>query len=196
MQLKLIRRNAPMHSYNLITELELYFDSRLITEEERPYSERFMSFIQNNPNCFERTNRGHITGSAWIVNYEGTHALLTHHKKLNIWVQLGGHADGNPDIKAVALQEAEEESGITGFEFVMPGIFDIDIHPIPGPCEFHYDVRYVLRAPKDAQFIVSGESHDLAWVELAKVSDYSKERSVVRMAEKYKRMLFLTQPRS
>lgn len=174
-----------MHRYSLSAQLDAYFDDTHITNEERQFFIPFMTFINDNLSCFERSNAGHITGSAWIVNHEGTHALLTHHKKLNSWFQLGGHADGDSDIRRVALKEAQEESGIQILECIIPTIFDIDIHPIPGPCEYHYDVRYLLRAAKDAQFNVSDESHDLAWVDLTKVSDYSKERSVVRMAEKY-----------
>ena len=86
--------------------------------------------------------------------------------------------------KNAALQEAEEESGITGFIFLHEGIFDIDIHPIPGSCEYHYDIRYLLQAPEEAHYNVSDESHDLAWVPLAKIAEYSSEPSVLRMAKK------------
>jgi len=51
---------------------------------------------------------GHITASAWVVDRAGTMALLTHHRKLGRWLQLGGHADGDPDVRRVALREAME----------------------------------------------------------------------------------------
>ena len=73
-----------------------------------PTLDRFIKFIEQNPNCFERSNKGHITGSAWIVNHDNSKVLLTHHRKLNLWLQLGGHADGEPDTKAVSLKEAQE----------------------------------------------------------------------------------------
>lgn len=73
---------------------------------------------------------GHFTGSAWLVNAAGTHLLMTHHRKLDRWLQLGGHADGDRDLAAVALKEAEEESGLAAL-VVEGGIFDIDRHWIP-----------------------------------------------------------------
>src|SRR5215510_11521790 len=89
-------------------------------------------FVAANPNCFERSLQiGHVTGSAWIVDLDRTHALLTHHRKLNKWLQLGGHADGDPDILRVALREAREESNLDAIRPVSENIFDVDIHVIP-----------------------------------------------------------------
>jgi hypothetical protein len=68
--------------------------------DETPLIERFMSFVRNHADCFERSlHIGHVTGSAWVVNAPGTHVLLTHHRKLNMWIQLGGHADGDADVR-------------------------------------------------------------------------------------------------
>lgn len=181
-----------MHRTNLLAELELYRNSSLMEPDEIPFFKRFVDFIAQNPGCFERSNKGHITGGAWLVNHDFSKALLTHHKKLNIWCQLGGHADGDADIKRVALKEAHEESGIENLTFVLPGIFDIDVHPLPNACEYHYEVRYLIQAPPEASFQVSEESHDLAWVDMAKIADYTKERSVLRMAEKIKNINILS----
>jgi 8-oxo-dGTP pyrophosphatase MutT (NUDIX family) len=168
----------------LIKNLEQYQKGPFITVQEQEMFPLFIDFVKKNPRCFERDNLGHVTGSAWIVNSALTHALLTHHKKLDLWLQLGGHADGDPDIKAVALKEADEESGIEGLQLLIDSIYDIDIHPIPGKCLFHYDIRYLIRAPENAIYLVSDESHDLAWVSLDQIEQYSEERSVLRMAGK------------
>ena len=174
-----------MQRSNLLESLKLFKDSRFLTEEEHSDYAKLVEFVQNNPGCFEREHLGHITGSVWIINHEETHALLTHHRKLNIWLQLGGHAYGDPDIPAVALKEAYEESGIENLEFIFPEIYDIDIHPIPNhKCVAHYDVRYLLKAGPGATYIVSEESHDLAWVPFEKIPDYTTAPSVVRMADK------------
>ena len=91
---------------------------------------------------------------------------MTHHRKLDRWLQLGGHADGDRDLAAVALREAEEESGLVDL-VVLPDIFDLDRHWIPErgdvPGHWHYDVRYVVRATGSEDFAVSDESHALAW---------------------------------
>jgi 8-oxo-dGTP pyrophosphatase MutT (NUDIX family) len=151
--------------------------------------DRFRRLIADEPRCFERSCwAGHITGSAWLVNAAGTHVLLTHHRKLDNWFQLGGHSDGDADTLRVAIREAEEESGLA----VMPladSIFDIDVHEIPArrddPAHFHFDIRFALRVRTDETFRVSDESHDLAWVDISRLDEYTNEQSMVRMARKW-----------
>ena len=150
---------------------------------------RFIDFVRSEGDCFERSLAGgHVTGSAWIVNADGSQVLLTHHRKLDRWLQLGGHADGDPDVFAVAMKEAREESGLSDFEAVMAGIFDLDIHPIPArksdPEHLHYDVRYLFRATGATDYVVSDESHDLRWVPLDEVTTLTTEDSMTRMVRK------------
>ena len=150
--------------------------------------DRISSFVDANTDCFSRELPiGHITGSAWILDSTGTRALVTHHKKLNIWVQLGGHADGDPDVEQVAYREAVEESGLVGLQFVEQELFDIDIHQIPsrGPeaAHYHYDCRFLFRVVDD-HYIVSDESHDLLWVPLDEMCRVTTEPSITRMVDK------------
>ncbi len=151
---------------------------------------RFRAFVERHPDCFERSlPSGHVTGSAWLVDVTGTRVLLTHHRKLGIWVQLGGHADGNPDVRAVALAETREESGLADVALLEAGAFDIDIHRIPArgvePEHEHYDVRFALQAIGSQQYRVSAESHDLAWVAIDRLNEYTDEVSMLRMADKW-----------
>lgn len=184
--LKLDTTYIHMHRKSLLASLREYLNSKFITQTELPILAQFVDFIQNNPACFERKNHGHVTSSIWIVNAQKTHALLTHHKKFNLWIQLGGHNDGESNCKKVAAQEAHEESGIAGLQFIHPGIFDIDIHQIPSACAYHYDVRYLMQAPANASYQISEESHDLAWAPFDKMGEYTKQVSVLRMHEKAK----------
>lgn len=139
------------------------------------------------PLAFSRARlAGHFTGSAWLVSQDGQRVLLTHHRKLQRWLQLGGHADGDADLAAVALREAEEESGLRGLS-LEPEVFDLDRHWIPErgevPGHWHYDVRYVVRAGNDGVFAVSGESLALAWVSIEDLLiDTSSDESLRRMA--------------
>jgi 8-oxo-dGTP pyrophosphatase MutT (NUDIX family) len=139
---------------------------------------------------FARERRaGHFTASAWLVSGDGRRVLLTHHRKLGRWLQLGGHADGDQDLARAALREAREESGLDGL-VLAPGIFDLDRHRIPEhggvPAHWHYDVRYVVRARGDEAFTVSGESHALAWRPVADLADApGLDGSVRRMARKW-----------
>src|SRR6056297_4025817 len=158
--------------------------------DESAVVDQFRSLITNQPECFERGNfePGHVTGSAWLVDGSGEHVLLTHHRKLDAWLQLGGHSDGDPDTAAVAGREAEEESGLA-VELITRDILDIDVHEIPtrkaDPAHFHFDVRFALVSHSGRDYVVSDESHDLAWVELERLPQFTTETSILRMARKW-----------
>ena len=174
-----------MHRRKLLSMIESY---ALQYPEETNTVARFVEFVNAHERCFERDCwAGHITGSAWVVDPERQDVLLTHHKKLDIWVQLGGHSDGEPDTAKVALNEALEEGGVP-VTFEQPQIFDLDIHEIPArksdPAHFHYDVRFAfLAAHRD--FVVSEESNALAWVPIRGLAAYSEEESLLRMQRKW-----------
>lgn len=158
--------------------------------EESECVARFRQFVEDHEDCFERSLEiGHVTGSAWLVDGAGERVLLTHHAKLDIWVQLGGHADGVSDVLDVAMTEAREESGLAEIQPVTAEIFDLDIHTIPArkqdPEHEHFDVRFALRHNGEGDYIVSGESKDLAWVEIGKMGELTREESMLRMAEKW-----------
>ena len=172
---------------NLIQELRAY---RARWPGEADTVGRFIGFVSAHPDCLERSLEiGHVTGSAWVVDRAGTRVLLTHHRKLGLWVQLGGHADGDADALRVARREAEEESGLAGLELVPGGIFDVDVHRIPpgpeGPEHFHWDVRYAFRAAGGEVFQASGESHELRWVDIRALDSVTAEESMLRMARKW-----------
>jgi 8-oxo-dGTP pyrophosphatase MutT (NUDIX family) len=158
--------------------------------EQAPLAEAFIAFLQTDGAVFERSHRvGHFTGSAWLVSADGERVLLTHHRKLDRWLQLGGHADGDADLAAVALREAGEESGLAGL-IVEPAIFDLDRHRIPArgdePEHWHYDVRYVVRAGGSEAFAINHESLALAWKPIRELEhDTSADVSLRRMARKW-----------
>ncbi|HEX4414571.1 MAG TPA: NUDIX hydrolase [Lacipirellulaceae bacterium] len=160
--------------------------------------DRICEFVDAHADCYERSCRpGHITAAAWILSSDRQRALLTHHRKLDRWLQLGGHADGQWQVEEVALREAREESGLKQFRIVpihgvlMP--FDLDVHEIPARYDSagvliedaheHHDIRFLLIAAEEA-YKVSDESHDLRWCTPAEVRQLTDEESVLRMLHK------------
>ena len=158
--------------------------------KERLCKEEIQNFILQEDSCFERSlQKGHITGSAWLVNKQNTHALLLHHAKLDLWCQPGGHCDGNSDVLAVALKEAQEESGILSISPLSFQIFDVDIHTIPlhknTKEHLHYDIRFLLQVTSEEEAIGNLESKALTWIHKKSQNIPSQEESILRMHRKW-----------
>ncbi|MDD2764454.1 MAG: NUDIX hydrolase [Opitutaceae bacterium] len=162
---------------------------RAADPHEAAMTTEVIRFVETHPDCLLRTCvPGHLTGSAWIVDSPRRRTLLTHHRKLDKWLQPGGHADGDPDLRAVALREAREETGLTRLRAVSTEVFDVDRHWIPPrgdtPGHWHHDLRFLIEADPAEPLVTSDESHDLAWVELARVAVLNSEESLLRLVRK------------
>ena len=136
--------------------------------EETAFRSRMLSLLETTAECFQRSCfPAHFTGSALVVDAQGARALLHNHRKLDKWLPFGGHCDGDENVLRVAQREALEESGIEGLVLASPRPFDLDIHTIPArgaePEHEHFDVRWMLIAPENAQFRQSEESLELRW---------------------------------
>ena len=166
-------------------------DYRQHCPDQAGVAAEFLALLDDGHDPFVRERiAGHFTAGAWLVSGDGRCVLLTHHRKLERWLQLGGHADGDVDLAAVALREAGEESGLSGLSLPSQSIFDLDRHWIPARGEvaghWHYDVRYVVRAGADEAFQVSDESLALAWRAIDQIhADQSADGSLRRMAGKW-----------
>lgn len=197
-----------------VTMIEAFRHYRDQWQGEAATVAQFEVFLRTHADAFERSNPvGHFTGSSWLASADGARVLLMHHRKLDRWLQPGGHADGDADLARVALREAREETGMQNLQ-VEAGIFDIDRHSIMGhipvshpggpalpfafapgerspartnePRHWHYDVRYVVRAGTDESYVVNAESHALAWRPVVEVAaDESLDASLRRMAHKW-----------
>jgi len=172
---------------SLLSALRNY---KTIYDEEREYVSRFIELLQH-PRAYQRDHLpGHITGSSWIINNEGSKVLLVKHAALHKWLQPGGHADGDENVFGVALREANEETGLVNLEPVGSGFLDIDIHSIPErkdlsfPRHDHYDVRFLFQADETDPLLISDESTDLRWIELRDLEKFNPGTSILRLRSK------------
>ena len=169
---------------------------------EQAMTRATINFVEQHPDCFERSLLiGHITGSAWIVSPDQQQVLLIHHRKLDRWLQPGGHADGDPDLASVALREAQEETGLTTLTLVTHpdktspaktsqhvSIFDVDIHPIPArgevPEHLHYDIRFLVEAGPAEPLGFSEEIKNIQWFSVENIINYTNSESILRLIRK------------
>ncbi len=171
----------------LINLLSHYFP---VDGRELAYKDMMLDFARAYQDCFERSLKaGHFTASAWLLNKDHSKALLMHHAKLDKWFQLGGHCDGESDLLAVAVKEAQEESGIKAIGSLSDQIFDIDVHLIPArkdePTHYHYDVRFLLGVMSNEDVIQNSESKELRWIEKDVSALPTESPSVARMFNKW-----------
>jgi 8-oxo-dGTP pyrophosphatase MutT (NUDIX family) len=157
--------------------------------QQEEVRERMLAFLAKHPEnaCHRECLEGHFTGSVMLLDAKGETLLLTLHRKLGRWLQLGGHCDGDANMVGVALREAQEESGIEQIQIDSRPV-DLDIHVIPErkgvPEHLHLDVRFVAWAEEGAKEVISDESVELRWVPLGEVAQLSSDESMIRTVER------------
>ena len=127
-------------------------------EQEEVDKALILEWIKNNRDAFSRENRvAHITASAWVVNKDRSQVLMVYHNIYNSWSWLGGHADGETDLLAVAIREVKEEAGISDVYPVSEEIFSIEALTVDGHIKkgryvsshLHFNVTYLLEADSE-----------------------------------------------
>jgi 8-oxo-dGTP pyrophosphatase MutT (NUDIX family) len=182
---------SPRH-IDLLAQLERY---RPFDAVEARHQEAIVELLGRAPGAFDRAHfaPGHVTASCFIVDGRGA-LLLHHHRRLNRWLQMGGHVEIDEHPIAAALREGSEESGLRDLTLAAGGIFDLDVHVIPAakgePEHRHFDVRYVARtASPDAVVIDRAESNDVAWVPLERAEALMNEAASSRVIQKIRSRL-------
>ncbi|HSD28976.1 MAG TPA: NUDIX hydrolase [Vicinamibacteria bacterium] len=189
---------TPIPPTGLTTLVDSLRRHRPADEEEARDRERILEFVLGHERPFDRgIAEGHLTGSAITVSADGSRVLLLHHRKLDLWLQPGGHGDpGETTGEEVAQREALEESGLRGLRLhpTAPRPLDVDVHDIPArgrePAHEHLDLRYLVVAPEDATIAPDlAELHEIRWVPWDEVDALDPDHGLRRALAKARRIL-------
>lgn len=181
-----------MSFQNLVTSLQ---NHSISFPEDTVASHAITSWIEQYKEfAFVKENLlWHITGSLFIVNPSHTKILLMFHKKLQMWIQFWGYADGEADIRNVAIREFHEESGVWVEPLLLWEIFHVDVHDIPEhkdkPKHIHFDIRYLWIIPDDSPIShQETEVDDIRWFNLDEVGNYNDEPTMKTCIERIKNL--------
>jgi len=176
---------------DLLAYLERYRPADALEAQHR---EALVELVANAPGAFDRAHfaPGHVTASCFIV--AGDSLLLHHHRRLDRWLQMGGHVELDEDPKEAALREGSEESGLHDLALAVDDIFDLDVHLIPAakgePEHRHFDVRYIARTASPGAVVIDrAESSDVAWVPLDRAEALMNEAASARVIQKIRSRL-------
>jgi 8-oxo-dGTP pyrophosphatase MutT (NUDIX family) len=166
----------------------------MIASYEGPYREEFLRLLRwtASPCSRQQFEPGHLTASCFIIDSDGR-LLLHHHRRLNRWLQMGGHLEEGEQPVDAALREGMEESGLRDLQIV-GGIADLDIHVIPAgrgePEHRHFDVRYIARTRSPEAIVIDAqESNELMWVDLDRAAALMEGEESQRVIRKIRRLI-------
>ncbi|WP_037852004.1 NUDIX hydrolase [Streptomyces sp. NRRL S-340] len=165
--------------------MSLFDDTVLVLkgyEDQTELRQAYLDHLAAHPDgMWKACSDGHITASALVIDPERGRVLLTLHRKMRMWLQMGGHCEvEDATLAGAALREATEESGIAGLDLLPGGPVRLDRHPTP--CAWHLDVQYAAIAPPGAVEAISDESLDLRWFAYDEVGGVADD-SVVRLVQ-------------
>lgn len=159
-----------MNSQELTEQIKNYIS---FNEQEERDKVLILQWLKENENAFSRKNTvAHMTASAWVVNKDRTKVLMVYHNIYNSWSWLGGHADGEKDLLAVALREVKEEAGISDVHPLSEDIFSLEVLTVDGhqkngqyvSSHLHLNVTYLLEADSNEKVsIKADENSGVAW---------------------------------
>ena len=158
------------------SEIELFTPG---CEQEQRDRAQMLSWLNTSPDPFSRGNTfAHFTASSWVVSPDRQQVLLIYHNIYRSWAWMGGHADGDRDLLAVALRETREESGLENLRLLHNGIFSLETLTVDGHVKrgtyvsshLHLNVTYLLEAdPKETLRIKPDENSGVAWFPVSSV---------------------------
>ena len=181
----------------LASEIEKYIP---VNEQEENDKKVILDYMKKNPDCFTRENQiAHFTTSIWTVNKERTKTLMVYHKIYDSWSWIGGHADGEEDLAAVALRELKEETGVENASLVSKDIFSLEILTVDGhekkgkyvPSHLHLNITYLAEADENQMLTINEEENKgVKWFTFDEALEASNEPWFVERI--YKKLIYKT----
>lgn len=156
-----------------------------VCEQEGSDKTQMLQWINSGADILTRNNGvAHLTASSWVVSPDRKQVLMIYHNLYNSWAWMGGHADGDGDLFAVAERETMEESGITNLKPLSKDIFSLEILTVEGHVKrgkyvsshLHLNVTYLFEAdPKQPLKIKPDENSGVCWIPVNEVSNRVSE---------------------
>lgn len=144
--------------------------------KEKKDQEGMLKYFDYFDNLLLRENEcAHFTASAWIVNKERTKVIMIHHNIYNSWSWVGGHADGDADLLAVARKETREETGLMNVIPLSEDIFSLEILSVEGHMKkeayvsshLHLNLSFLLEADESEELMINEEENSgVKWVNI------------------------------
>ena len=136
---------------------------------------------------------GHFTASGFVAHPNGASILLIEHRRLERWLQPGGHIDpDDADTASAAEREVREETGVARLHRLSEGLLAIDIHEIPAahgePMHLHHDLMFAFRA-RDDELTPTPEVLAARWVDFADVAASTSDPATLRGVARLERLL-------
>lgn len=186
-KLKRVNENNYEKGNNYMEKLRKEIETYLpFNEQEEQDQRQFLRLLEHMPDLLTRENDvAHITVSAWIVNLDRTKVLMAYHNIYQSWAWLGGHADGNPDVRQVIRKEIEEESGLTDIRFLTDDIFSLESLTVDGhekrgtyiSSHLHLNLTFLLEADEHLPLrIKPDENSQIGWINISEIAEKSTEK--------------------
>ena len=186
-KLKRVNENNYEKGNNYMEKLRKEIETYLpFNEQEEQDQRQFLRLLEHMPDLLTRENDvAHITVSAWIVNPSRTKVLMAYHNIYQSWAWLGGHADGNPDVRQVIRKEIEEESGLTDIRFLTDDIFSLESLTVDGhekrgtyiSSHLHLNLTFLLEADEHLPLrIKPDENSQIGWINISEIAEKSTEK--------------------
>lgn len=156
-----------------------------VNEQEEKDKQELLFWLDSGLDVFTRNcTQAHFTASAWVVSPDRKQVLLAYHNLYDSWAWMGGHADGETDLLAVARREVMEECGLQEVRTVMDSIFSLEVLGVDGHIKrgkyvsthLHLNVTYLLEADPSAPiFHKPDENSAVGWFPVEEVLKTTSE---------------------